>query len=237
MSSALAGMFFSTGTTCSIWVSACYLVSHFWNTLLFCLPWFYSLYTRCSFWVLLTFPFVFRFFFNMDHFKSLYWIYHNIASVLYFGFLASRCVGSEFPDRGSSLHPLHWKVKSAKEVPNLSFSNWFPNLGVLQCWPSTLFFSFCFLADLIHPYGFKCHGILNLCFSSESLLWQILHICSLDSPWMFHFKLNKSPESLQCSCSWNSFPTLLQSPPFCLMAAYTGKQIILNFLSFFTSLS
>ena len=53
MSSVLAGVFFTTGTTCSIWVSSCYLISHFWNTLLFYLPWFYSLFTQAvpsEFW-------------------------------------------------------------------------------------------------------------------------------------------------------------------------------------------
>ena len=35
--------------------------------------------------------FIFKYiFFNVDHFKSLYWIYYNIASVLCFGFLAPR---------------------------------------------------------------------------------------------------------------------------------------------------
>jgi hypothetical protein len=33
-------------------------------------------------------------FFNVDHFKSLYGICYNIASVLCYGFLASRHVGS-----------------------------------------------------------------------------------------------------------------------------------------------
>ena len=45
------------------------------------------------------------FFSNGDHFKSLYWIYYDIASVLCFGFLTPRHMGS-------NPHPLHWKVKS-----------------------------------------------------------------------------------------------------------------------------
>ena len=37
---------------------------------------------------------IFFFPFEVDHFKSLYWIFYNTASVLCFGFLATRHVGS-----------------------------------------------------------------------------------------------------------------------------------------------
>ena len=70
-------------------------------------------------------------------FLSLNWI---CSSVLCFGFLAARHVGSQLPDQGSNPHPLHWKVKSQpldhwttgevpesiffflKLIPTLSFS-------------------------------------------------------------------------------------------------------------------
>ena len=54
---------------------------------------------------------IFRFF-DMDHFKSLYWICYNIASVLGFGFWATGHVGSQLPEQGSNQHPSHWKMKS-----------------------------------------------------------------------------------------------------------------------------
>ena len=62
----------------------------------------------------------FLFFLDMDYFKSLYWICYSIASVLCFGFLASRRVASELPDQpkqGLKPHPLHEKVMSTREVP------------------------------------------------------------------------------------------------------------------------
>ena len=37
---------------------------------------------------------------------------NNIASVLCFGSLAARHVGSQLPDQGSNPHPLCWKAKS-----------------------------------------------------------------------------------------------------------------------------
>ena len=37
---------------------------------------------------------------------------YNIASVLRFGFLTPRHVGSWLPDQGLNFHPMHWKVKS-----------------------------------------------------------------------------------------------------------------------------
>jgi len=36
---------------------------------------------------------------DADHFEHLYWICHSIASVLCFDFLATRQVGSQFPDQ------------------------------------------------------------------------------------------------------------------------------------------
>ena len=44
------------------------------------------------------------------NFLSLHWIYYNIASVLYFGFLAERHMGSSLPYQG--FNPLHRKVQS-----------------------------------------------------------------------------------------------------------------------------
>lgn len=38
------------------------------------------------------------------------WVCYNTASVLGFGLLAARQVGSHFPDQGSNLHPPHWKA-------------------------------------------------------------------------------------------------------------------------------
>ena len=45
----------------------------------------------------LRYPFYFFFkdFFDVDHFKSLYWICYNIASVLCFGFLAWRILAPQ----------------------------------------------------------------------------------------------------------------------------------------------
>ena len=45
-------------------------------------------------------------------FFCLHWIHYNTASVLCFGFLATRHVGSELPDQESSPDPCNWKVKS-----------------------------------------------------------------------------------------------------------------------------
>ena len=47
------------------------------------------------------------FFFNVDHFWSLCWICYNVASVLFFGFLAARHVGSQLPDQESKPHTPH----------------------------------------------------------------------------------------------------------------------------------
>ena len=44
-----------------------------------------------SFW---TFKKMFLDFFDVDHFWSLYWICHNIASILCFVFLAAKHMGS-----------------------------------------------------------------------------------------------------------------------------------------------
>ena len=41
---------------------------------------------------------VFFFFFNVSHFKSLYWICYNIVSVVCSGLLATRHMGSWLPD-------------------------------------------------------------------------------------------------------------------------------------------
>ena len=46
-----------------------------------------------------------KLFFTVDHFKSLYWICYNIASVLCFGFLATRHVRSQLADQGLNPHP------------------------------------------------------------------------------------------------------------------------------------
>ena len=51
-------------------------------------------------------------FFDVNHFKSLYWIYYNIVSMLCFGFLAVRYMGSELPNQGWNPHPLRWKMES-----------------------------------------------------------------------------------------------------------------------------
>ena len=51
----------------------------------------------------------FFFFFDVDHFKSLYWICYSIPSVLVFWPQACEVLAS---DQGLNLHPVHWKVKS-----------------------------------------------------------------------------------------------------------------------------
>ena len=65
------------------------------------------------------------FFFNVDHFKILYWICYNIASVVCFGFLALRHMGSYFPNQGSNLNPCigRWSLnhRTTREVPLLHF--------------------------------------------------------------------------------------------------------------------
>ena len=66
-----------------------------------------------------------KIFFNVDHFKSRYWICYNIASVVCFGFLALRHVGSYFPNQGSHLHPCigRWSLnhRTTRKVPLLHF--------------------------------------------------------------------------------------------------------------------
>ena len=65
----------------------------------------------------LSFFFFKIFFFNVDHFWSLYWICYNIASVSCFVFL----VGSQLPNKGLNPHPLHLEVKyppwATRKVP------------------------------------------------------------------------------------------------------------------------
>ena len=53
-----------------------------------------------------------RFFFDMNHFKVFIEFVTIFASVLCFGVLTARHVGSELPNQGSNLYPLHWKAKS-----------------------------------------------------------------------------------------------------------------------------
>lgn len=53
---------------------------------------------------------IFKFFFfslDVDHFLSVYCICYNITSVLCFGFLTTRHVGSWLPKQGLNPHPLH----------------------------------------------------------------------------------------------------------------------------------
>ena len=51
-------------------------------------------------------------FFDVDHiFKVFIEFVIILLPSLYFGFLASGHVGSQLPDQGSNLHPLHWKAK------------------------------------------------------------------------------------------------------------------------------
>ena len=57
-------------------------------------------------------PFFF-FFFKVDHLLSLYWIFYNVVSILwFFFFLAVRHVGSSLTKQRLNPHTLHWKVKS-----------------------------------------------------------------------------------------------------------------------------
>ena len=48
----------------------------------------------------------------MNHFKVFIEFVTVFASVLCFGVLTARHVGSELPNQGSNLYPLHWKAKS-----------------------------------------------------------------------------------------------------------------------------
>ena len=62
----------------------------------------------------------FTVFFDVDNFKSLYWIYYNIVSILYFVLLGTRHVSSYLPDQGSVLHLLHWKAVFTTGKPGTS---------------------------------------------------------------------------------------------------------------------
>ena len=64
------------------------------------------LISRCS----LLFHLIIIRFFYMDHLKNLYWICSNIGSVLRFGFLAVRHMGSQLPNQGLNPYPLYWKA-------------------------------------------------------------------------------------------------------------------------------
>ena len=53
------------------------------------------------------------FFFDVDHFKNLYWICHNIAFVLCFGLLAPEACGMSAPDdQRLNTYFLHQKAKT-----------------------------------------------------------------------------------------------------------------------------
>ena len=60
-------------------------------------------------------------FFDMDHFKILYWICYNIAFVLFFCFLSTMHVESQLPNQGSNPCYLHWKAKSSTGLPGKSW--------------------------------------------------------------------------------------------------------------------
>ena len=64
-------------------------------------------------------------FFFKDFFESLYWICYNIHSVLCFGFLAARQVGSQLPtrDRTCNACPGRWSLNhwTSREVPEWPF--------------------------------------------------------------------------------------------------------------------
>jgi len=75
-------------------------------------------------WTWTTFPDIpspfsfFKLFFYVDNLKSLYWTWYSIASVLCFGFLAMRHVGSEFSTRDEIYIPYvgrqslnHWTTR------------------------------------------------------------------------------------------------------------------------------
>ena len=55
--------------------------------------------------------FLWYFFLNVDHFKSLYRTCFNAASVFCFSFCASGHMGSYLPDQGSNPHPLHLEAE------------------------------------------------------------------------------------------------------------------------------
>ena len=52
------------------------------------------------------------YFFNVNHFESLYWIRYHVASFLCFVLLAARHVGSQFPDQRFNSHLMCWEVVS-----------------------------------------------------------------------------------------------------------------------------
>ena len=85
---------------------------------------------------------------------SLYWICYHIVSVLRFGFLAMRHVGSWLPYQGSNPHPLHWKVKSslwtAKEVL-FFFLNSF-SISVLGAKFCGMWFGKCHFTEHLHVH-------------------------------------------------------------------------------------
>ena len=62
------------------------------------------------------------FFFNVDHFQSLYSICYHTASVLHFNFLAMRPVVSQLPDQESNPYPaaLEGKALTTKSQPGSS---------------------------------------------------------------------------------------------------------------------
>ena len=64
-------------------------------------------------------------FFDMDHFKILYWICYNIAFVLFFCFLSTMHVESQLPNQGSNPCYLHWKAKSSTGLPGKSWKLFF----------------------------------------------------------------------------------------------------------------
>ena len=86
---------------------------------------------------------------------SLYWICYHIVSVLCFGFLAMRHVGSWLPYQGSNPHPLHWKVKSspwtAKEVLFFFFLNSF-SISVLGAKFCGMWFGKCHFTEHLHVH-------------------------------------------------------------------------------------
>ena len=54
-----------------------------------------------------------KIFLHMDHFlMSLSNVLQYCFYFYVLGFLATRHEGSQLPDQGLNLHPLHWKVKS-----------------------------------------------------------------------------------------------------------------------------
>ena len=62
---------------------------------------------------------------------------YNIVSVLCFVFLAKRHVGSQLPDQGSNLHPLHWKQRYRSvqfRKKNFLKYGYFPNINYSHIW-------------------------------------------------------------------------------------------------------